>query len=162
VAARSAATQWYFQMKLRVYLDTSVISAYFDDRTPERMAETRAFWQRLSEFEVSTSALVRDEIEQTTDIKKLDQMMGLIGQTAQAELTAESRELARQYVQRGLFSRSMYSDALHLAVSVLTRQDILVSWNFKHLVNRRKRAQVAEANTTLDLPTIDILSPPEM
>ncbi len=46
-------------MKLRVYLDTSVLSAYFDERTPDRMVETRVFWVRLSEFEVSTSTLVR-------------------------------------------------------------------------------------------------------
>ncbi len=50
-------------MKLRVYLDTSVLSAYFDERTPDRMVETRVFWVRLSEFEVYTSTLVREEIE---------------------------------------------------------------------------------------------------
>lgn len=46
-------------MKLRIYLDTSVISAYFDDRAPDRMVETKAFWLKLSEFEVSISSLVR-------------------------------------------------------------------------------------------------------
>ena len=57
-------------MKLRVYLDTSVISAYFDDRAPDRMAETRAFWSKLPQFEVSTSALVREEIERTPDARR--------------------------------------------------------------------------------------------
>ncbi len=89
-------------------------------------------------------------------------MLSLIGQTTQMQVDSEARDLARLYVQRGLFTPSMYSDALHLAVSVLTRQDILVSWNFKHLVNRRQRARVAEANTILDLPSIEILSPPEL
>lgn len=89
-------------------------------------------------------------------------MLGLIEQTAHIEVTPEAHDLASQYVQRGLFTASMYNDALHLAVSVLTRQDILISWNFKHLVNRRKRAQVSEANTIMDLPMIEILSPPEL
>jgi tRNA isopentenyl-2-thiomethyl-A-37 hydroxylase MiaE len=34
-------------MKPRVFLDTSVISAYFDARTPERMAQTRGAWGTL-------------------------------------------------------------------------------------------------------------------
>jgi predicted nucleic acid-binding protein len=42
-------------LRLRVYLDTSVISAYFDTRRPERQAETRAFWRRLSELDVTIS-----------------------------------------------------------------------------------------------------------
>lgn len=57
-------------MKLRVYLDTSVVSAYFDERTPDRMAETRNCWVKLSDFEVFTSTLVREEIKQTIDSGK--------------------------------------------------------------------------------------------
>lgn len=72
------------------------------------------------------------------------------------------RELADQYVQHGLFGAGMYSDALQLAAAVISRQDILVSWNFKHLVNRRKRAQVNEVNVLLGLPTVEILAPTEL
>ncbi len=35
-------------MKLKVYLDTSVFSAYFDDRAPDRRAQTVEFWERIS------------------------------------------------------------------------------------------------------------------
>jgi hypothetical protein len=34
-------------MKLRIYLDTSVFSARFDERAAERQAETEEFWKRL-------------------------------------------------------------------------------------------------------------------
>jgi len=112
-------------MKLRIYLDTSVISAYFDDRTPDRMMETRSFWLRSSAYEVSTSALVREEIVQTLDLSKRQQMLGLLGETQQVDITSEAHDLAQAYVDRTLFSSTMYADALHLAVSVLTRQDIL-------------------------------------
>ena len=37
-------------MKLRVYIDTSVFSARFDERTPERMAFTKDFFDRITEF----------------------------------------------------------------------------------------------------------------
>jgi len=149
-------------MKLRIYLDTSVISAFFDDRTPDRMTETRTFWLRLPEYEVSTSVLVYEEVVQTLDLGKRQQMLELLHETQQVDVTSEAHDLAQAYVDRALFTSTMYADALHLAVSVLTRQDILVSWNFKHLVNRRKRAEVIQVNTVLEMPMIEILSPPEL
>ncbi len=53
-------------------------------------------------------------------------------------------------------------DALHVAVAVVTRQDIFVSWNFRHLVNRRRRALVNEVNVLMSHPPIEILAPPEV
>lgn len=149
-------------MKLRVYLDTSVLSAYCDERAPERMAETREFWARLAEAEASISDLVLDEVERTPDESRRSVMLALLADTAQIPITQEMRELANLYIQHGLFGPVMYNDALHVAVAVLSRQDILLSWNFKHLVNRRKRAQVNEVNITLGLPTVEILSPSEL
>jgi predicted nucleic acid-binding protein len=149
-------------MKLRVYLDTSVLSAYCDERTPERFAETRDFWARLTEVEASTSDLVLEEIERTLDESRRSLMLALLADTARIIVTQDMHELAERYVEEGLFGPGMYNDALHVAVAVLSRQDILLSWNFKHLVNRRKRAQVNEVNISLGLPTIEILSPPEL
>lgn len=149
-------------MKLRVYLDTSVLSAYCDERAPERMAETREFWARLAEAEASTSDLVLDEVERTPDEGRRSVMLALLADTARILVTQEMHELADRYIQHGLFGPVMYNDALHVAVAVLSRQDILLSWNFKHLVNRRKRAQVNEVNITLGLPTVEILSPSEL
>ena len=51
---------------------------------------------------------------------------------------------------------------IRMAAAVLTRQDVLLSWNFKHLVNRRRRAQINDQNILLGLPTIEILAPPEI
>lgn len=149
-------------MKLRIYIDTSVISAYCDERAPERMAETREFWARLQEFEAYTSDLVREEIERTPDNERRSLMLGLLADTSLLSITEDARELAAGYVQRGLFGPAIYSDALHVAVAVLSRVDILISWNFKHLANRRMRAQVNEVNTLLGLPMIEILVPSEL
>lgn len=56
----------------------------------------------------------------------------------------------------------MPEDALHVAIAVLTRQDALISWNFKHLVNQRRRAAVQTLNLARGLPSIAILPPPEL
>lgn len=149
-------------MKLRVYLDTSVLSAYCDDRTPDRMAYTREFWSTICQYDVAVSELVCEEIERTSDASRRAAMEELLSQLCEIEITDDARELAGRYVDLGLFSAGMYSDALHLAVAVVGRHDILVSWNFRHLVNRRTRARVHEVNTSLGLPMIEILAPSEL
>ena len=77
-------------------------------------------------------------------------------------VTDEMRELADHYVRAGVFTPVMLADALHVAAAVLSRQDVLLSWNFRHLVNRRRRARVNDVNISLGLPTIEILPPPEL
>lgn len=82
---------------------------------------------------------------------------------AACPVSEEMARLARTYVDAGIFSvSSMFRDALHVAVSVLTRQDVLVSWNYKHLANRRRRAAVHSLNVRLGLPVIEIVAPSEL
>jgi len=53
-------------VKSKLYLDTSVFSAYVDTRTPERQELTRQFWiERLPAFETTISTLILAEIADT-------------------------------------------------------------------------------------------------
>lgn len=74
----------------------------------------------------------------------------------------DAHALAREYVRRGVFSAATAEDATHVSVAVVSRQDIFVSWNFRHLVNRRRRALINETNILLGYRTIEILAPPEV
>jgi hypothetical protein len=53
-------------IKQKVYLDTTVPSAYFDDRAPDRQNLTKQFWSEiLPEFEPMISTIVLSEIQDT-------------------------------------------------------------------------------------------------
>lgn len=54
---------------LKICLDTSVISALFDKRNPERMSSTSAFFREIENFELCISELVVMEIERTPDLE---------------------------------------------------------------------------------------------
>ena len=149
-------------MKLRIYLDTSVFSAFYDDRVTDRQIETEVFWQKRDQFEISTSSLAVEELERTPDQKQRRRVQELLKDIGMIAITEEMRQLARSYIEAGIFSELMFNDALHVAASVLSRQDVLLSWNFKHLVNRRRRAMVNELNMTRMLPTIEIIAPAEV
>ncbi len=38
--------------RFKVYLDTSVLSALYDERTPERQVLTKAAWENLKDYNV--------------------------------------------------------------------------------------------------------------
>src|SRR5262245_4230304 len=149
-------------MKLKIYLDTSVFSAYFDDRSPDRKAQTEEFWERITAFEACTSELAREELEKTPNVDRRKRLLRLLERLTLHRVTADMRELAERYVKTGVFTPIMANDAIHVAVAVLTRQDILLSWNFKHLVNRLRRAKINQVNVSQGLPTIEIIAPPEI
>jgi len=149
-------------MKLKVYLDTSVFSACFDDRAPDRKSLTEDFWRSHDVYRCSTSYLAVQELRKTNDLQLRSKMESLLVGLELIEMTNEMANLAQKYVAAGAFSHAMENDALHVAAATLTGQDVLLSWNFRHLVNRRRRAVVAEVNTLAQLPVIEILSPPEL
>lgn len=53
-------------------------------------------------------------------------------------LDSEAEALAAQYIQDGAVGRNERADALHIALATAARVDVLVSWNFKHIVNLRR------------------------
>lgn len=91
-------------MKLRIYLDTSVVSAYVDDRLPERKRATTDFWVRLAEHEVAVSELTVAETQATGEPDVRQQMAKLISPFTILSIDEETRRLAREYVHRGVFS----------------------------------------------------------
>jgi predicted nucleic acid-binding protein len=149
-------------MAIRVYMDTSVFSARLDERERSRQAPTEAFFGRLAQFEVVTSAHARRELERTPDPGRRAGLLAPLQGVAVLPLTSEAEDLARRYVEAGVFSLSTYGDALHVAAAVLARSDVLVSWSFDHLVNRRRRARVSQINVSWGFPQIDIVAPSEL
>jgi predicted nucleic acid-binding protein len=149
-------------VKLRVYLDTSVFSAYFDSRVRDRQRETEPFWARRQEFDLATSELGRDELRQPSDPVQRRRLLGLLRGFTVLAVTEEMKQLGQRYVREGVFAATMLNDALHVAAAVISRQDVLLLWNFRHLVNRRRRAKVNDVNVEAGLPTIEILAPSEL
>ncbi len=149
-------------MKLQVYLDTSVFSAYFDSRTTDRQRQTEAFWARRADFELATSELAREELRQAPDATHRRRLLGLLRGFRVLVITDEMQALGQRYVHEGVSTPTMLNDAVPVAAAVISRQDVLLSWNFRHLVNRRRRARVNQVNVGAGLSTIGILAPPEL
>lgn len=149
-------------MKLRVYLDTTVLSAAEDARAPERRAQTLEFLAHAAEYDLSISELTHQELIATPDPGKRQRLISRAEAIARVALTEEMHALAVQYVDHEVIPAAFEDDALHIAAAVFSGHDILASWNFRHMVNRRRRSLVNLLNASRGLPTIEILAPSEL
>lgn len=121
---------------MRIYLDTSIPSTYFDDRTPDRQEVTRDFWARASsQDDLFASGLVLAELEQTPSEEKRHRMRNLIAPLKRLAITPEALRLARVLHQGQLVPANKLDDAIHLALAAVEGMDAVVSWNFRHMVN---------------------------
>jgi predicted nucleic acid-binding protein len=146
---------------MKLYLDTSVFSAYYDERTPERMQMARDFWRILDQHEKLCSELTVEELNQAhSDLR--EKLLELTRNFMILNITDQMKGLAEVYVGEGVVPSRYFADALHIAVAVLGDADILVSWNFKHLVRRSTRLLVNYINTKQGFRAIEILAPPEV
>ena len=147
----------------QVYLDTTVASAMFDDRAPDRQELTRQFWtERLPDFEPVLSGVVVIEIEGTPDEVRRQEMRALVAGMRILPNDEDSEGLADEYVRRAVFPRRYRTDALHVAIATVCGVRNLVSWNFRHLVRLRTRREVDLVNALKGYMPIEILAPPEL
>jgi len=78
-------------------------------------------------------------------------------QIERRESTDESDALAAQYIAEGVVGELSLDDCKHIAIATLAHADALVSWNFKHVINRRDGYN--SVNERLGYPKIEILAP---
>ena len=91
------------RMKLRVYLDTSVFSAYYDDRLIERKAETEQFWKKLNQFEVSTSEIAKEELAETPDDDLRKKIIGAVKTSCDDSCYQRNEEFGSRLFRRRYF-----------------------------------------------------------
>ncbi len=65
-------------------------------------------------------------------------------------------------MRQGVVPVRFLDDALHVAVAVCHRLDVVVSWNMDHLVNMRKVDRINRLNLQYGLPAIRIHTPREV
>jgi len=78
------------------------------------------------------------------------------------QLDAESMELAEAYIAAGVLTAKMRADAQHIAIASVGRVDVLVSWNFKHIVNLKRIHGYNSVNLRKGYPMIEIRTPREV
>ena len=148
--------------KIRVYLDTSVLSHLFAEDVPEKMEQTNKLWQDFKDdkFEIFISDTTLLEIEQCPPQKK-ERILKRLEEIKYQEIndSSEIEVLAEEYLKNNVLSPKSLNDCMHIASAVVLNCDIIVSWNFKHLVNFKTINKVKIVNAVNNYKEISIMSP---
>lgn len=145
----------------RIYLDTSVFGGYFDT---EFEIWTKILFDKIigGEYKVIYSKLV--DIELSPAPEKVRDLANSLPMT-QLELIGisdEAFELADQYLKENVVGKTSRSDCVHIALATLNNADILVSWNFKHIVNINRIRGYNSVNYKLGHKILEIRTPREI
>jgi hypothetical protein len=145
----------------RIYIDTSVIGGCFDEEFSEWSNGMVADF-RNGIFQPLLSEVIAAEIADAPENV----------QSVYAELTAfnaeiltveeSALELADEYQTRGILTSNFYGDGLHIALATVAEADLLVSWNFKHIVRFDKIRLFNAVNIEFGYKPLQIFSPREV
>ncbi len=152
--------------KLSVYVETSVWSHAFAEDAPDNRKATERFLDEAREgrYDLFVSDVVMEEIARASEDTS-ERLRALVSELDPVflEFDEESFSLAREFLRAGAVPQSKVNDARHVAVALTRGMDVLVSWNYKHLVNLRRRElfrQVGVSNGYYK--PLQIVTPPEV
>lgn len=153
-------------MSPKVYVETSVIGAYFEERKDVVSASQR-YWSRLwwdhisSQYDMIVSEGVINELADP-DFQYSQDALSLVDLVTQVEISNEVRDIVNVYITRKLMPQGPLGDALHLALASYYKCDYLLTWNCKHLANPNKFQHIRIVNTALGLYVPIITTPNQL
>jgi len=144
---------------LRIYIENSVVGGYFDEEFKDH---TRKLFEKFKKgiYKAVISSHVIAELENGApdyvkeNLKIIDYDEYIVND--------EMLKLAEKYMEQKIVSENYYSDALHIAVATVIGVDVLVSWNFKHIVNLDRIKLFNSVNLREGYSILEIRSPREV
>ncbi len=148
-------------MQQRFYFDTSVFGGLFDIEFEE---ETMLLFEKVELGHIKCVYSNLTEAELTNAPQKVRIAFQNLREDLKEKVlvTPEILELAQMYVQEKVVGETSLDDCIHIATATLNKVDMLVSWNFKHIVNVYRIRGYNSINLRLGYGTLEIHSPKEI
>ena len=148
-------------LKQRIYIDTSVIGGCFDKEFREWSDKLFDDFQNgnkiavISDITLDELSFSRDEVRSHLDTISIDHKEYVFNDE-------QAEELAVKYIKEKAVTHKSYEDALHIAIATINKVDVLVSWNFKHIVNLDRIRKYNAVNLMSGYPMLEIRNPREI
>jgi len=143
----------------KIYLDTSVPSAYFDLSKPVRQLVTEKWFDLDSQnYALFTSSVTIEELLRWENVIKREKVLELLNKfhVEVLPISESTIVLARKYILAGAIPAGELEDSLHIAAASINNIENLVSWNFKHIVSENPIRKIREINRKERLLDIEI------
>lgn len=147
--------------RIRVYVDTSVFGGTQDKEFAE---PSQRFFRlvRQDRFVVLISQVTVDELRNApTEVQNVLASLGE-DRTEWIEMDDEIVGLTEAYIQAGVVGVRSRNDAVQVAAATVARAELILSWNFRHIVNIVRIDRFNGVNLANGYRSIDIRSPLEI
>ena len=142
-------------MKIRVYTDASVLGGCEHEEFAEHSVRLMEGFVRGEHVLVLSNLTVQELAAAPAEVRRrLAAVPEAHIETLQ--LDAEARVLAEAYIAAGVLTAKMRADAQHIAIATVAHVDVLVSWNFKHIVNLQRIHGYNSVNLRKGYPMMEI------
>jgi hypothetical protein len=149
----------FIMKKFRVYIENSVIGGYFDLVFEDA---TRKLFEKFRNGEylavISTHTYGELNYGAPENVKSNLETISY----EKIEVTETMLDLTQKYMDENIITEKFRSDALHIAIATVSAVDVLVSWNFKHIVNLNKIRLFNSVNLKEGYNLLEIRTPLEV
>ena len=147
--------------KLRIYVDTSVIGGCLDDEFREASVRLMTMFGDGRAILLASDVLLRELEYAPSTVRQIlkDVPLSSIENVAGS---VEARRLQSFYLDACVVGLASADDAMHVALATVSRADMIVSWNFKHIVHFDKMRGFNAINVREGYGMLTILSPLEV
>lgn len=148
-------------MRRRIYTDTSAIGGCWDEQFS--LYSNQLFDRFRAGLDILVlSDLTLAELEGAPP--QVREVLQEVPKDAleEARFDSEASQLAQEYLAAGVIGAAHLEDARHIALATVQRVHVLVSWNFKHIVNLDRIRGYNSVNLRLGYALLEIRSPQEI
>ena len=146
----------------KIYLDTSVISHLRQEDVPEKMNDTLVLWEEIKQgrYDAYISETTIAEVMEAHEPKR-SIMLDYLEQIEYTILNVNDtvKEFASKLNDKGILSIKQFDDCLHIGCAVVYECNMIISWNFKHIVRVKTINGVRYISSILGYNDIGIYSP---
>jgi predicted nucleic acid-binding protein len=148
-------------MQQRFYFDTSVFGGVFDTEFEE---ETLILFERVKLGKIICVYSDLTEKELLNAPKRVQSFFKQLDKQnlERIEVTPEAYLLGQSYITEKVVGPTSLDDCIHIATATINKVDVLVSWNFKHIVNIFRIRGYNSVNLRSGNGTLEIRSPKEI
>jgi predicted nucleic acid-binding protein len=145
----------------KLYIDTSVFGGYFDE---EFKKDTKPFFKKIlkDKIKIMISEVLELEIYRAPVFIQNFYNAFPNELIERIELTEEIKKLADTYIKENIVGKTSKADCQHIALATVYKADVLVSWNFKHIVNLERIRGYNSINFRLGYQMTEIRTPKEV
>lgn len=148
-------------VRQRFYFDTSVFGGVYDSEFEEDSIQL--FEKvKLGQITCVYSDLTEGELFEAPEKVKIF-FRGLKKEDIEiVSVNDEAVNLARKYIDEKVVGITSFNDCVHIALATIHKVDILVSWNFRHIVNIYRIRGYNSVNLSCGYQTLEIRSPKDI